>query len=191
MNLESKILYIQSSIDEKFRIILNKSWGSENADHRMQIRSFIAEKFSSTFSREQLIKLSDLNWLPQAADGFFSISHCRTLGGVAYSKKVVGFDLEEKSRISLEIIKRISTPEEIKSAPEPEHLWVAKEACFKALSRQTDGLIMVDFECVDWNSHFENSVFSCRIISKKALDFGLNKVFIFSDQNYLFGIYFK
>src|SRR4051812_1493857 len=100
MSLESKILYIQTSVDPKLRLILNPEWGSSLSNYRQNIRDCISSKFSAHFSREQLSMLHDLNWRPQASDGFVSISHCKSLGGFTYSKRRHGFDVEELNRIS-------------------------------------------------------------------------------------------
>jgi 4'-phosphopantetheinyl transferase EntD len=132
-----------------------------------------------------------LNWLPQASDGFVSISHCRVFGGFAFSKFKCGFDVEEIKRISNDILKRTSDPEELSSAPKTEFLWVAKESGFKALSSESAELVISDLLCADWESHFENKVFSFRLKSQKTLDFGLNKGFIFSEADCLFSIYFR
>lgn len=191
MSLETKILYIQSSVDEKFRLILDKNWGSANENHRAAIRNCLAKEFSNHFSRAQLAQLNDLTWLPQASDGTISISHCEHLGGFAYSKFKTGFDVEVISRVSARILKRTALEAEIAACPVPEFLWVAKEAGFKALSDAGAGLVISDLVCFDWHSHIENQVFSFRLKSEKTLDFGLNKGFIFSEGVCLFAIFLK
>ncbi|MEQ1722040.1 MAG: hypothetical protein ABL930_02620 [Pseudobdellovibrio sp.] len=191
MSLLHKISYIQNSIDPTFRLILETDWNSKNTQHRHEIRKCLSTKFSSHFSREQLALLNDLNWLPQASDGFVSISHCRVFGGFAFSKFKCGFDVEETKRISHEILKRTSDPDELSSTPKTEFLWVAKECGFKALSQVDPELVISDLVCTNWESHFENRVFSFRLKSPKTLDFSLNKGFIFSESDCLFGIYFR
>ena len=191
MSLASKILFIQSSVDKNFRLILDTRWNSTNLNYRQDIRTCLATQFSSHFSREQLAKLNDLNWLPEASDGCISISHCKALGGFTFSKYKNGFDVEESSRISLDILKRTSTEAEIHSSPRLEFLWVAKEAGFKALSSSCGDLVITDLVSTEWQSHFENQVFSFRLTSEKTLDFGLNKGFIFSEDACLFGFFLK
>lgn len=185
------MLYIQSSADEKFRLILDKNWGSANQSHRAEIRNCLAREFSNHFSRAQLAQLNDLTWLPVASDGSVSISHCEQLGGFAYSKFKIGFDVEVISRVSARILKRTAGEDEIEACPVPEFLWVAKEAGFKALSDADPGLVISDLVCFDWHSHIENQVFSFRLKSQKTLDFGLNKGFIFSEGVCLFAIFLK
>jgi hypothetical protein len=190
--LLSKILYIQSSVDNSFRLILNPLWKSAAANHRQLIRECLATQFSSHFSRLQLAQLNDLTWRPQASDGSISISHCRALGGFAFSVHKCGFDVEEIKRISSDILKRTCTETELSEAPQTEFLWCAKEAGFKALSTETgEPLNVGDLQCYDWQSHFENQVFSFRLKSEKTLDFGLNKGFIFSEREMLFALFFR
>ena len=191
MSIEKKILYIQSSVDEEFRLVVNDQWKSTESDHRSKIRNCIEENFTSRFNRQQLAWLNDLNRLPQAEDGFFSIAHCKTLGGFTYSKHPHGFDVEQSSRISTDIIQRTASAKEQAAAPHLSFLWVGKEGGYKALSSTRADLVITDLLCTEWQSHFENQVFSFRLNSLKTLDFGLNKGFIFSEADNLFCIYFK
>ncbi len=191
MNLDSKVLYIQSSVDENFRLILDTKWNATIPGHRAEIRNCMARDFSAHFSRQQLAQLNDFTWVPQTSDGHVSISHCQLLGGFAYSKFRIGFDVEEKSRISVKILKRTSDDSEFTGCPLPQFLWVAKEAGFKALSAGGSDLVLSDLTCSDWRSHNENQLFSFRLNSKKTLDFGLNKGFIFSEGVCLFAVFLK
>lgn len=191
MSITNKILFIQNTADEKFRLILNEDWGSNHDNYRQKIRSFLSERMSMHFSREQLVQLSDLNRRPQGSDRQFSISHCLSLGGFAVSQYKVGFDVEVNSRISTEILKRVSTEQELQEAPQTEYLWVAKEAAFKALSNEVEPLVISDLICSEWQSYFENQIFGFRIKSKKTLDLNHNKGFIFSEGPCLIGLFFQ
>lgn len=195
--LESKILYIQTSMDPKLRLILNADWGAQQPNYRQNIRSVLSSKFSNRFSREQLAMLNDLNWIPRCSDGFVSISHCKALGGFSFSQLPHGFDVEEKSRISLEILNRTCSEVERAECGENmlQRLWVAKESGLKAHSagyRQQSGqeLLLTDLICTGWQSHFENQIFSFRLTSEKTLEFTHNRGFIFQHDNCLFSLYF-
>ncbi|AGH94417.1 4'-phosphopantetheinyl transferase superfamily protein [Pseudobdellovibrio exovorus] len=192
-SLQSKILFIQQSIDPKMRLVLNPEWSSANPNYRSEIRGFLASKFSVHFSREQLALLADLNWIPQASRGFFSISHCRRVGGFSYSEKPHGFDVEEVRRISVDVLKRVCTSEEFAEATDhPEHLWVAKEAGLKSfLDATAIPLLVSDLTCTQWSSHYENQIFGFRLKSAKTLDFCLNQGFIFSHEEALYSLYFR
>lgn len=191
ISLEKKILFIQSSVDQKFRLILNTAWGSKNPNHRQEIRNFLAQHFSRHFSREQLAQLSDLSRPPLASDVFVSISHSCFLGGFALSQYEIGFDTEETHRISQNLLRRVSTADELQNCPMIESIWVGKEAGFKALSRTDKSLVIADLHCCDWESYFENQIFGFRMKCKKTLAFNLNKGFIFSEGPCLYGLYFK
>ncbi len=195
-SLTDKILFIQNSVDQKFRLVLDTEWSAKNPNYRQNIRHCLATKLSSHFSRVQLAQLYDLNRRPEASDRFISISHCKLLGGFALSQFRVGFDVEETQRISQAILKRVCDESELQDCPQLEFLWVAKEAGFKALSQEQptlmiSNLVISDFVCFDWASHYENQVFSFRLKAEKTLEFGLNKGFIFSNDSCLFALFFK
>lgn len=196
-SLLEKISYIQSSIDPEFKMVLNPAWNSGVKDYRLHIRQSLAEKFTSKFTREELALLNDLNWVPEAENGFFSISHSRSLGGFTFSQYKHGFDTEDIRRISKDILRRTCFETEIQKCPRIEFLWVAKEAGVKAFSgvtgytRPSEPLVVTNLWASDWNSHFENKVFSFRLNSSKTLDFGHNKGFIFLEGEKLFCTYFK
>jgi hypothetical protein len=210
-SLLEKIHYIQKSVDPQFRMILNRDWCSENPNHRHQIRKAIESHFTASFSREQLALLSDLNWRPQAQGGYFSISHCKVIGGFTFSQYKHGFDVEQLKRVSVDILKRTCSEKELQECPRAEFLWVAKEAGLKAhsllqespgeapLLQATNGfpgeahspLVVTDFIATEWNSHFENQVFSFRLKCKKTLDVTHNKGFLFLEGDELFCTYFR
>lgn len=171
--------------------VLSTDFSSAVANYRQNIRAAMASQYSSHFNRQQLANLSDLNQLPVASQGFFSISHCPTLGGFSYSNLKHGFDLESLDRISKPIIQRTCSEDEVLSAPNAKFLWVAKEATVKAMSKVKGDFVITDFQTENWKSHFENQVFSYRINSKKTLDLGLNKGFVFSEKDILFSLFFK
>lgn len=193
--LQKKIQFIQESIDSDFKLYLNTAWSSENSRHRTDIRAFMGSKFSTLFTREQSIKLLDLNWLPEMAPecGFVSISHCKKIGGFSYSKYKHGFDVEQFSRVSKSVLERTCAPAELEMAPRPELLWGAKEAGFKSLSssNQAQDLLITDLVCECWTSHFENQIFGYRLKTEKTLEFFINTGYIFLDQEFLYSFYFK
>jgi len=210
-SLLEKIHYIQGQIDPEFRMILNKNWNSEQPEYRVQIRSAMEKHFTAYFSREQLAMLYDLNWRPRTEKGRFSISHCRSLGGFTFSRFDHGFDVEQMKRISVDILKRTCEEKELIECPRAEFLWVAKEAGLKAhdffrgnlkslpfepnrhgvLGNEMPDLVVTDFSAMEWNSHFEQKIFSFKLKCKKTLDYNLNKGFIFSEGDEIFCTYFR
>ena len=128
-----------------FHLCLSPLWGSKQAASRPAIRnalkmalaSFSAPgKTSDWADSPESLKVLALSTPPRVSFASISISHCPTLGGFAFSpgRVGIGFDLEELSRLSISAIERVSTSEEIASAPDRTLLWSAKESAYKALA---------------------------------------------------------
>lgn len=131
-----------------FEVYLRPTWGSQSPGHREEIHGDVKQKMAKGYP------FSDS-----------SISHARSLGGYAFTKFdsdhviQMGFDIEEDSRATDEIARRIClTPEEFERAPSPASLWSAKEACFKCLKGIHQPKVVSDLELIDWlspRSHIE------------------------------------
>ena len=211
-SLLEKINYLQNNIDANLQLILNGEWKSASENHRLNIRKAMQDKFSSNFSIQQLTELNNLNWLPECNLGYFSISHCKSIGGFSFSIFKHGFDVEEINRISVSVLKRTCCESEFTNSPRPEFLWVAKEASLKAhsnrhsykktkdTSRDTDltdtdlahtDYVISDFITTNWLSVAEPKIFSFQILQKKNLEFKINKGYVFTENHNLFCIYFR
>lgn len=181
--------------DPEFEILLNTEWSSQSKNYRQEIRKTLAKDFTQHFTREQLVHLNDLTWIPKSEIGWFSISHCQRIGGFSYSKHLHGFDIEEVVRISEPILRRTCTSEEYEAAPKKYYLWAAKEAAFKALDRSEDAnsseLIITDLHCFGWKSQFGKDVWGFQIKSEKNLSFYLNRGFVFEEKDLVFAVYFR
>ncbi len=189
---ESKIAFIRNEIhDQEFNFDLSKKFNSSTTYYRENIRTHLSTQYSSYFSRVQLANLSDLTLIPETSQGYFSISHCQSVGGFSYSNWVHGFDVEVLVRISNPIITRTSSEAERTNAPDIKFLWVAKEAAFKAYGRTDSQLIMTDFICEKWQSHSETGIYSFRITSEKTLAAKINRGFVFSEEDVLLAVYFR
>lgn len=187
-----KVSFIKSQfpgLELEFQIRTN--FGSQKDQYREKIRYFMAHEYLAHFTPEQLKKTLDLGHRPQASVGFFSISHCKEMGGFSYSNQPHGFDMEQTQRITPPIITRVSTLAEQKQVSQSENLWVAKEAAFKALANDRTDFVMTDLICENWKSHTETGVSSFRITSEKTLATALNSGFVFSEEDILLAIYFK
>lgn len=189
-------LFIEKTIkDSDLKFVLSKNYSAKQSQHRQAIRNLLAEEFTAHFSREQLANLADLNIIPLASEGYFSITHNQQLGGFSYSKFPHGFDAENISRILKPVIDRTSSESERASVPNVKFLWVAKEAAFKALNvrgeNSANSLVVTDLICKEWKSHPETDVCSFRITSEKTLEQSLDLGFVFSEEDVLFAIYFK
>lgn len=121
-------------------IIVRPSWGSNHSGYRDEIHGELKKRMAKAYP------FSDS-----------SISHCRSMGGFAFttydSDHVIGlgFDIEEDSRVSQEIARRVcKTNEEYLRAPSTCSLWAAKEAAFKSLKGPKQPLTVSDLEIEDW-----------------------------------------
>lgn len=148
---------------------LQSNWGSELSESRALIRSHLIQYWQSK-AGNQILDFQDFvkspgassvieeldemrtNKIPNLPWASQSISHCKTMGGwMATSQRFgMGFDLEERSRLSLKLISRIATPTEISESPDALFLWSAKEASFKSLSRRNQPQIFSQIEIRNW-----------------------------------------
>jgi hypothetical protein len=181
---------VQSQIqDPRFKITVNATWSSNEADSRVKIRHHMADVDTSYFNRFQWAQLYDLNQRPVSDMGFLSISHCHLLGGYSFSTFQHGFDVEEISRISDPIILRTSSEKERTSAPQIKMLWVAKEAAFKGM-RESQPAVITDLNCIQWEPTADPSIYSFQISTAKPITFQRNKGFVMNTPFLLFAVYF-
>lgn len=86
----------------------------------------------------------------------YSISHSNNLGGAAFldsAEGQIGFDVEVTSRVLSEVALRVSSSEQLKNAPTPAALFVAKEAAFKSLRGPRQPKVLSEVEIIDWVPH--------------------------------------
>jgi phosphopantetheinyl transferase (holo-ACP synthase) len=139
LNSIFKAICQQLSIDAELHV--QSQWGSQNSNHRQMIRNAIAEKY----------KVLSMDKYPILASGDVSISHSNNLGGFIYSPTlVVGFDIEEVSRISPKTVARIASPQEIAESPSVEILWAAKESLFKSIKENFDISLISQLQLLNW-----------------------------------------
>ncbi len=145
---QTKMILNCSSLE----IDMSAQWGSLHADHRSDMRRFIAQKYGFSETPETLEKILDLKQVPQLKEGFVSISHSPRLGVIGFSNSHIGVDLESLDRIQERVVARVSHAREIEAAPSHASLWVAKEAAFKSLPRAFQPPLMSQIELGKWNS---------------------------------------
>ncbi len=190
------VSFIKNKVnDASIQFVLSKNYGSKEPKCRESIREYLGEEFTAHFSREQLATLPDLNQIPTASNGYFSISHNQQIGGFSYSKFQHGFDVESLKRISNAILQRTSGETERASAPNIKFLWVAKEAAFKALSsrsrNQVSKFVLTDLVTFDWQAYANTDICTFKIKSEKPIQQDINLGFIFLSEDMLFSIYFR
>jgi hypothetical protein len=168
---------------------LSEQFCSEMIGYRKQIRDHIVDTYKSQLADNEISEIKNLNLIPKSEKIFFSISHHYKTGGYTACSVAHGFDIELKSRISNQIIHRVSTPDEISESPNIQFLWCAKEAAFKAMS--SAHLTISDVCCTGWTSQIKTDLWMFALKSSEDFDLNRNKGFVFQDQNQIISIFFK
>lgn len=139
--------------DSDFFFRVDPTWSSREDGHRQLIRQEVAQAFSE---RGWPLPgyLMEPGTPPVLGDPPMSLSHCPLAGGFALTSPTkltsLGFDIESTERVTVSVVSRISTPEEVNLAPDPASLWVAKEATYKALPRAIQPFVTSQIEIVGW-----------------------------------------
>ncbi len=104
-------------------------------DHRAAIRRSIREHLDLLAKEHDHV--DDLARPPSLNSWSVSISHCTGAGGwvAVPAPSRIGLDLEMRDRIQQKLIDRIAQPRELEGIPDASFLWCAKEAYFKALTK--------------------------------------------------------
>ena len=135
MNLNLYVNSIKDHFKIKFiEIHLKNEFGSVNKDYREKIRQNIVDNYSELLSAREKKSILNLSVIPKVENLFFSISHAQSIGGYLAAGQKSGFDIEELSRISDDVIRRTCAKEEISVCPNIKFLWAAKESAFKTIS---------------------------------------------------------
>jgi 4'-phosphopantetheinyl transferase EntD len=116
-------------------------------------RMLVRQKLFELLSAEGHIpspSLLALDHRPQHDTLNISLSHGHhhSLIGWTPTKLKIGVDIESLDRLTSKIVERVSTAEELASAPDPQYIWSAKEAAFKACYPRHNVVSFV--EVVDW-----------------------------------------
>ena len=162
----------QKNIHCHFTLFLNKKTGIQE---RRELRQKLIEqiknhkdfqKAEKGFNWDNLLKLGTKADCPFAS---VSISHCNYLGAFLFTfdkRLSIGFDIEQKKRITKKIIARISSKEERDQAPNNALLWVAKEAGFKCLSDNKAQLLLSDCLISNWKKEKTKEIYFFNSYSK-------------------------
>ncbi len=145
--------------------------GSRDENYRLKLR----EKIKSSLKEKHLPEahnILDLNTHIKHPTLSISLSH--SLEGSCYAwiqqPHRIGVDIELSDRITSDIVRRVSTPEEIQGCPDYKLLWPAKEASFKALSPACN--VVSEIDTFNWQQITEWEYFySVRVAqSDKTID---------------------
>ena len=128
----------------------------------LEERKIIRKKLTAQIKKYKILKKIKHQWnentllkpgrKPECPFAAISVSHCSYIGVflIAFSDHLsIGFDIEEKQRVTKQILSRIALKQEIQQSPSPSLLWTAKEAGFKCLSRQKN-LTLSDCLISNW-----------------------------------------
>lgn len=151
-------------------IHLDPVFASHISNNRNSIRQNILDRYQAQMTNDEQHVMLDLEQLPTTKNLFFSISHMKHHGGYAVSDEKIGFDVEDISRISTQVVERITSSSEIFKAPQLEFLWSAKEAVFKVAS-PIDNLVIKDVEITGWSAMDDIHFFHAQINRSSTLHF--------------------
>lgn len=142
--LSKQILGLEFHLDPK--------WASTYADHRLNIRRHLYKK---TKSKGVLDLANTPKIVFSKADPdtsiYVSISHSPVMGGFVLSPIAIGFDLEQKQRLSPSVLNRISNDDERQMMPEnfQEALWTVKESVYKCLDSKPSTMTEVKIQSAE------------------------------------------
>lgn len=143
------------------RLEISAKWSSLQVGYREALRSEMLKEIRKTNWGDSVDKLLVPGQLGGLQRGFFSISHCPLVGGYVLQEaplvgQSIGLDLEQASRVSPEVVNRISTPTEVLDSPDPASLWTAKESLYKSLPDGIQPAAISGVRVSDWSVLSDN-----------------------------------
>lgn len=113
----------------------NISTNSAQLHHRQTLRQLLKSQLSLHGFKDTTSVLN-LEKRPTHPQLSLSLSHSLSASLIGWTPLpfLIGVDIEATDRLSPAVIQRISSPAELKDAPDSRFVWCAKEAAFKALS---------------------------------------------------------
>jgi hypothetical protein len=169
-------------------LVLSSDFSSSQSNYRQFIRQDVIQKYANKLSNAEIEDIQNLKIVPTAKNIFFSISHNERQGGYTASAVRHGFDIEIKSRMTAPIIQRVSSAEEVASAPDLRFLWSAKEAVFKALGDSSK--VISELTIGHWVSQNNTGLWSYQLLSGSSVELDRNTGYIFDDPEQIISIFF-
>lgn len=142
--------------------------------------------------REKLQKQIDETLFGRNIESSYSVSHSNFLGGAALidsAEGQVGFDIEQTARVLPAVALRVSDEEQMRLAPSPAALFVAKEAAFKSLRGSRQPKVLSEVEILEWSLQkysFPLYIFAARLKGQQNQWLGV----CFQDADHTVGISF-
>lgn len=130
---------------DEVKLHISEAFSSQLPDSRLKLRMQIER---TLLGAEAL----DLHQLPRHNLYTISVAHNPQLGLFAWAPNQyeLGIDIEICERVNMATVNRVSNLDEVQAAPSPAHLWVAKEAAFKAHSKMNGTKLTSDIVVCDW-----------------------------------------
>jgi phosphopantetheinyl transferase (holo-ACP synthase) len=161
-------------------IFLRPEWGSGSGNHRLAIRTSLAERIKSFgISGDHLEPIMNLSKVPRSSRHALSISHCPDLGGfclVPNSNFKLGFDVEIVSRIKTPIVERVLPHAE--ESPIRSKLHTRNQDQFSALAWAAKECSIKCF-----GNLIHNATFSFANVSLLQLEQQPNSIFFFTAKS--------
>lgn len=152
-NIQAHFLSFSNKIGLKERKVLRQKMVSQIKAHK----DF--KKNEKDFNWKKLLKTGGK---PECPFISISVSHCNCLGAFLFvfdKKFSIGFDMEQKNRITDKLVNRISSKAEIKQSPFPALLWVAKEASFKCFSNNQNQFLLSHCLISSWKKTLMQDIY--------------------------------
>ncbi len=172
--------------DPSLNIYLSKDWSSQNENYRSLVRKAVFSKLIELKDTAIEADVLDLSRPPKGQFLNISISHCPGEGGFAISKKNLGWDVEQISRVKDEVVHRIMKSSMSEKPPFAAAMWSAQEASFKAFSPLLKLTHFTEIFVSNWEPISPNIYrFNAKASSKDQSPLnGLGLVFSFSNHVY-------
>ena len=164
----------RGNIISHFILFANKKAGvKERKQLRQELIKQIKDnkdfrKYEKTFDEDSFLKVGEKPKCPFIS---FSISHCDHLGAFlfAFNKNLsIGFDIEQRQRVTKKIVNRISLKKELQQSPSPSLLWTAKEAGLKCLSNKKNPMLLNECFISNWRKEPEKEIYFFKCHSTKT-----------------------
>lgn len=168
--------------DHKIEFGATEGSSLENETLRSTARKKIVEalkNLNEPLTLDDEARLLDLKQVPELAHASISISHTASTACWVISPQTLklGLDLENPERVSIPILKRVCSQQEINKAPSHAALWCAKEAAFKALNRTEGTSVLSQIEASQWFPLGTTAWIFTVKVNEKKISQGLSTVF--------------
>lgn len=158
-------------------------------NHRLKIRKELLHICKHhNLSTESIAMILDLKAPPGLQAANISISHCPLGSVITISKPSlkIGIDLEDSSRLTPSIIRRIAASDELTNSPNPQFLFPAKEATWKAFKNIDQPQVITSISIQRWQEFCPTTWLFKATIGKKT---STGQGYIYVNKGFLAALY--